>query len=61
MQVYFRLGLGRSGDTLATQSIFRTGAFVLTLLADALEATGAWVARRRLRGIGGGCHCCWMF
>ena len=56
-----RLDLGRSGDALATQSIFRTGAFSLTVVADALEVAGAWVARRRLRGIGGGCHCWWLF
>ena len=54
----FRLALGRTGDSLAAQSIFRTGAFFLTLVADALEAAGAWVARRRLRGVGGLCHCC---
>ena len=47
----FRLDIGRSGDSLATPSIFWNGAFLLTLVADALEAAGAWVARRRIRGI----------
>ena len=57
----FRLDLGRSGDALKRQSIFQTGTFFLTLVADALEAAGAWVAKRRFRGIGGECHCCWLF
>ena len=61
MQGDFRLDLGRSGDALTTQGIFRTGTFFLTLVVNALEAAGAWVARRRLRGIGGGCHCWWLF
>ena len=57
----FFLDLGQSGDALAMKSIFQTGAFFLTLVADALEAAGAWVARQRIRGIGGGCHCCRLF
>ena len=47
-------------DALATQSIFWTGTFFLTLVDDTLEAAGVWVTRKRLRGIGGGCHCWWM-
>ena len=61
MQGDFSLDIGRSGDALMMQSIFRTRAFFLTLVADALEAAGAWVTRRQLCGIGGGFHCWWMF
>ena len=61
MQGYFRLDIGRLGCALAMQIIFWTGAFSLTLVDDALEATVAWVARRRLCGIIGGCHCWWQF
>ena len=61
MQGDFYLDLGRSGDALTTQSIIRTGTFFLTLVANALEAAGVWVARRWLRGIGGGCQCLLLF
>ena len=57
----FFLDLGRMGYALATQSIFSTGTFFLPLVADALEAAGAWVARRWICVIGGGCHCWWLF
>ena len=52
-----RLVLGQTGDALATQNIFLTGTFFLILVADVLEAAGAWVARRRIHGVGGWYHC----
>ena len=45
------------GGAITMQSIFQNGVFFLTLVADTLEAAGMWVVRRRLRGIGIGCHC----
>ena len=61
MQGDFCFDPGRSRDALATQIIFWTGAFFLTLVTDALEAVGAWFVRLRLCGIGSGCHCWWLF
>ena len=57
----FVLILADRGDALTTHRIFWTGAFFLTLVADTLEAAGAWVARQQLCGIGGGCHCWRLF
>ena len=53
MQGDFLLDVGLTGDALATQNIFRTGKFFLTLLDDVLEASGTWFGRRRIHGVSG--------
>ena len=45
MQGDFCLVLGQTGDAIAMQKLFRTGAYFLTLVADELEVEGVWVAR----------------
>ena len=53
----FWLFLSRPQHTFAARNIPRIGAFAFTREAIARGAVGAWVAGRRLRGIGGGGHC----
>ena len=55
----FLLLLSCPQDAFAARYVFQTGAIVFTLEGIVSGAAGAWVAGRRLRGMGGGCHCCW--
>ena len=54
----FRLDLGRSGDALTTQGIFRTGTFFLTLVADVRPARGSRDEVSEVDVIVGGCLRC---
>ena len=58
---FFWLDLDQSGDAYAAGTILRCGSFSFPEEGIALYVSEAWVPRRWLRGIGGRCHCWWMF
>ena len=60
LRMYFGLDLHRSRDALATDTILQGGACFFTGEAIVMHVAEAWVARGRLRVIGGVCHCWWL-